>query len=68
MAMIELTDKCISENDAHNDLFIILLEALETVEKEATELNLVFWYYQYQLLTQLGFKQDFYQAELDYLE
>ncbi len=67
MAMIELTDKCISENDTHKDLFIILLEALETVEKEATELNLVFWYYQYQLLTQLGFKPDFHQSELDFI-
>ncbi len=67
MAMIELTDKCISENDTHKDLFIILLEALETVEKEATELNLVFWYYQYQLLTQLGFQPDFHQSELDFI-
>ena len=67
MAMIELTDKCISENDKHKDLFIILLNVLEKIEKETTELNLIYWYYQYHLLEQLGFKPDFEQSELDFV-
>ena len=67
MAVIELTDKCISENDKHKDLFIILLNVLEKIEKESSKLNLIYWYYQYQLLEQLGFKPDFDQSELDFI-
>ena len=67
MAVIELTDKCISENDEHKDLFIILLNVLEKIENEPSELNLIYWYYQYQLLEKLGFKPDFNQSELDFI-
>ena len=67
MAVIELTDKCISENDEHKDLFIILLNVLEKIENEPSELNLIYWYYQYQLLEKLGFKPDFDQSELDFI-
>ena len=67
MAVIELTDKCISENDEHKDLFIILLNVLEKIENELTELNLIYWYYQYQLLEKLGFKPDFDQSELEFI-
>ena len=67
MAVIELTDKCISENDDHKDLFIILLNVLEKIENELSELNLIYWYYQYQLLEKLGFKPDFDQSELDFI-
>ena len=66
MAIIELTDKCISNNDPNKKLFNYLLEALNTIENEKNELNLIYWYYQYQLLSQLGFKPDFNQNELDY--
>ena len=67
MAVIELTDKCISENDEHKDLFIILLNVLEKIENKPSELNLIYWYYQYQLLEKLGFKPDFNQSELDFI-
>jgi len=67
MAVIELTDKCISENDEHKDLFIILLNVLEKIENELSELNLIYWYYQYQLLEKLGFKPDFDQSELEFI-
>ena len=67
MAVIELTDKCISENDEHKDLFIILLNVLEKIDNEPSELNLIYWYYQYQLLEKLGFKPDFDQSELDFI-
>ena len=67
MAVIELTDKCISENDEHKDLFIILLNVLEKIENKPSELNLIYWYYQYQLLEKLGFKPDFDQSELDFI-
>ena len=67
MAVIELTDKCISENDEHKDLFIILLNVLEKIDNEPSELNMIYWYYQYQLLEKLGFKPDFDQSELDFI-
>ncbi len=67
MAMIELTDKCLTDHDAHSDLYDALEAALMTVENEDNQLNLAYWFYQYQLLTLLGFKPDFSQAELDFI-
>ena len=67
LAMIELTDKCLIEKDPHGDLYDELLKALDRVENETNQLNLVYWYYQYQLLTLLGFKPDLSQSELDYV-
>lgn len=67
MAMIELTDKCLTDHDAHPDLYDALESALITVENEDNQLNLAYWFYQYQLLTMLGFKPDFSQAELDFI-
>ena len=67
MAMIELTDKCLTDYDAHPDLYDALEYALMTVENEENQLNLAYWFYQYQLLTLLGFKPDFSQAELDFI-
>ncbi|MDP6339353.1 MAG: DNA repair protein RecO [Candidatus Marinimicrobia bacterium] len=67
MAMIELTDKCLKERDPHPDLFDELVNALKTVENEKNQLNLAYWFYQYQLLKLLGFKPDFTQGEVDYV-
>ena len=67
MAIIELTDKCIFNNDPNKKLFNYLYKALRTIENGKNELNLIYWHYQYQLLNQLGFKPDFNQNELDYL-
>ncbi len=67
MAMIELTDKCLTDHDPHADLYDELVNALKTVDQEETRLNLAYWFYQYQLLKLLGFRPDFEQAELDYV-
>ena len=67
MAMIEITDKCLTEYDAHPDLYDALERALITVENQENQLNLAYWFYQFQLLTILGFKPDFSQAELDFI-
>jgi len=66
MAVIEFTDKCLIDNDAHPDLYDELVKTLITIEKEEKQLNLAYWFYQYQLLKLLGFKPDFNQSELDY--
>ena len=58
MAVIELTEKTITDHDPHSDLFIVLLNILHAIDTRAEQLNLVYWYYQIKLLTLLGFKPD----------
>ena len=58
MAIVELTEKTIIDNDPHSELFIELLNILLTIDARAEQLNLVYWYYQIKLLTLLGFKPD----------
>ena len=67
MAMIELTDKCLTDNDSHNNLYSELFSSLKGVENSNSQLNLIYWHYQYSLLTFLGFKPDFQQSELDFI-
>ena len=67
MAMIELTDKCLTDNDSHNNLYGELFSSLKEVENSNSQLNLIYWHYQYSLLTFLGFKPDFQQSELDFI-
>lgn len=66
MALIELTDKCLIDNDPHPQLYDDLFIALDTIEKKNEKLNLVFWQYQYSLLSKLGFKPDLAQREVDF--
>ena len=58
MAIVELTEKTMIDNDPHSELFIELLNILHTIDTRAEQLNLVYWYYQIKLLTLLGFKPD----------
>lgn len=67
MAMIELTDKCLTDNDSHNNLYGELFSSLKEVENSNKQLNLIYWHYQYSLLKFLGFKPDFEQSELDFI-
>ena len=66
MAIIELADKCTSEIDKNEDLFIELINAISLIETKRNQMNLVFWNFQYQLLRVLGFKPDLNKSELDY--
>lgn len=63
MALLELTDKCLSENDPHADLYDELFYALKSIDSNTKNDNLIFWYYQYQVLVKLGFKPDFSQKD-----
>lgn len=65
LALVELTDRCLSDLDAHHNLFDALVNALEKVAAGGKHMNLVFWRYQYYLLTFLGFRPDFTQQEVD---
>jgi len=64
MAVVELTEKTITDYDPHSELFIELLNILHTIDTRAEQLNLVYWYYQIKLLTLLGFKPDLDNREL----
>ena len=64
MAVVELTEKTITDHDPHSELFIELLNILNTIDTRAEQLNLVYWYYQIKLLTLLGFKPDLDNREL----
>ena len=64
MAIVELTEKTITDHDPHSELFIELLNILHTIDTRAEQLNLVYWYYQIKLLTLLGFKPDLDNREL----
>lgn len=65
LALVELTDRCLSDLDTHQNLFDALVNALDKVCTGGKHLNLVFWNYQYYLLTYLGFRPDFSQHEVD---
>lgn len=65
MALMELTDKCLGENDPNDELFDELYKALLAIENNTRHDNLAFWYYQYQILAKLGFKPDFTQTDVD---
>ena len=63
MALLELTDKCLTENDPHEDLFDELFRSLNSIDNNTDNDNLIFWYYQYQVLNKLGFRPDFSQKD-----
>jgi len=58
LAAIELTDKTVTDEDSHPELFDTLVDVLKTLNTRKTALNLVFWYYVLKLLSILGFRPD----------
>ena len=65
MALVELSDKCLTENDPNIELYDELFRALQTIENNTKNDNMVFWFFQYQVLSKLGFKPDFSQADIN---
>jgi len=64
LAVVELVDRSVSERDTHEDLFDFLVDTLRTIHRQSDRLNLVFWQFQLQLLTYLGFRPDLDQREI----
>ena len=58
LALMEITDKAIINNDPHPDLFDELVSVLHKMDAQENKLNILFWYYEMKLLTLLGFKPD----------
>ena len=65
MALVELSDKCLTENDPNIELYDELFRALQTIENNTKNDNMVFWFFQYQVLSKLGFKPDFSKADIN---
>jgi len=59
LAVIELTDKTLAQEDTHADLFQELVQVLVAMDIQPNRLNLIFWYYELRLLTLLGYQPDF---------
>ena len=58
LAILELTDKTLTAEDPHEDLFEEMIQVLRMVNTQPQRLNMVFWYYQLKLLEILGFRPD----------
>ena len=58
MAIVELTEKTIIDEDPNLRLFDELINILKVIDLQQMQLNLIFWYYQLRLLDLQGFKTD----------
>ena len=63
LSIIELTDKTNTNNDPHPNLFDLLLDVLRKINSKRERMNLLFWYFEIQLLSILGFKPNLDQQE-----
>ena len=64
MAILEMTEKTLSEDDPHPGLFNNLADVLRAFNEKKTDPNILFWFYECSLLTHLGFRPDLDQREL----
>jgi len=56
VAILELTDKTLSFEDPHPNLFSTLKNVLQAFNERSLDPNLLFWFYECALLSHLGFK------------
>jgi len=64
MAILEMTEKTLSEDDPHPGLFKNLADVLRAFNEKKADPNILFWFYECSLLTHLGFRPDLDQREL----
>ena len=57
-SILEITDFTLEKNDPHPELFNILIEAINYFENNQFKENLIFWFYECELLSELGFRID----------
>ena len=55
MAIVELTEKTIIDEDPNQRLFDELINILKVIDLQQMQLNLIYWYYQLKLLDLQGF-------------
>ena len=56
MAILDLTEKTLSDEDPHPNLFSVLKGVLRALNEKKSDPNLLFWFYECSLLTHLGFQ------------
>jgi len=57
-SILEITDFTLEKNDPHPGLFNILIESINYFENNRFKENLIFWFYECELLSELGFRID----------
>ena len=57
-SILEITDFTLEKNDPHPELFNILIESIYNFEKNQFKENIIFWFYECELLSELGFRID----------
>ncbi|MBE77109.1 MAG: DNA repair protein RecO [Candidatus Marinimicrobia bacterium] len=57
-SILEITDFTLEKNDPHPKLFNILIEVINYFENNQFKENLIFWFYECELLSELGFRID----------
>lgn len=63
MAILEMTEKTLHEDDPHPGLFATLVDVLRAFNKRENDPNLLFWFYECALLTHLGFRPNLDKRE-----
>ena len=58
LAIMEMTDRTLGENDPHSGLFNILVDVLRSFNDGEFDPNILFWFYECALLSHLGFRPD----------
>ena len=56
MAILDITEKILLDEDPHPDLFSVLKDVLKSYNEKKHNPNLLFWYYECALLIHLGLK------------
>ena len=64
MAIIELTDKTLTNEDPNPNLFSSLRDVLKAYNENESDPNLLFWFYECALLTHLGFQPSLQEYNL----
>ena len=57
-SILEITDFTLEKNDPHPKLFNILIDVINYFENNQFKENLIFWFYECELLSELGFGID----------
>ena len=57
-SILEITDFTLEKNDPHLGLFNVLIESINYFENNQFKENLIFWFYECELLSELGFRID----------
>ena len=56
MAILEMTEKTLLDEDPHPELFKALVDTLRAFNEKKADPNILFWFYECALLTHLGFQ------------